>query len=135
MKGNLTRGCAIDANHMQFIANLLTIGEFAELPRHRIRKCRAMRKDRNRELLGKLKRRTVMIAIRHNDSDNRTLAAQLSKRRVPHGNRIDKEDALRSDDRARTKIGFYRAIVGLPDKQISRDFIEISGSSHHVQRE
>src|SRR6266581_9380017 len=104
MKGNLTRGCAIDANHMQFIANLLTIGEFAELPRHRIRKCRAMRKDRNRELPGKLTGCPQMIGVGNDDAGDDSLVVELSKWSLLQQNRINNKNSIRSNNRARKQV-------------------------------
>ena len=133
MKGNLTWGGTIDANHMQFIANLLTICEFAELPRHRIKKYRAMRKDRNRELLGKLTGCPQMIGVGNDDPGDDSLLVELSKWSLPQRNRINNKNSIPSNNCARKQVLLRRPIVRLPDK-IGRDFIEISSSGHHVQR-
>src|SRR5947199_10540434 len=113
MKGNLSRGCAIDANHMQFIANLVTIGELAELRRRPIRKYRAARQDRNREPLGKLRGRPQMVGIGNDDAGNHSLVVELSQWRFPQRNWINNKNSIRSDNRARTSVRLHRLIVRL----------------------
>src|SRR6266516_3423374 len=97
MQDNFARCRAFDVNHIQFITNLVTIGNLPERERRRIGKRLATREDRCGELLGKPSRGTVVVGTRYNNSRNTTGTNKLVERFALQRNWINKIRTVASD--------------------------------------
>ena len=125
MQNDFASYCALDATQKQPVTNLVPICNFPELARHLIRECFAECKDRNRELLGKLSRSTMMIGICHNNSGNPAGAEKLVERFALQRNWIDKISAAGSQDASRVKVRFNGRIITVPKSKVWSDSVEV----------
>ena len=125
MQNNLAGCCALDATQTQPLTNLVPIRNFPELARHLIREYLAARKDRNRELLGKLSRSTMVIGTCHNNSGDTVEAEKLVERFALQRNWIDKISAAGSQDASRVKVRFNGRIIAVPKSEVWGDLVEV----------
>src|SRR5260370_37582382 len=116
---------ALVANKKHAATNLVPIGNLPELARHLIREYFEACKDRNRELLGKLSRSTMVIGICHNHSGNTAGADKLVKRFALQRNWINKISAAGSPDASRVKVRFNGRIITVPKSEVWGDSVEI----------
>src|SRR5437763_17017381 len=132
MQNDFASDCALDATQKQPVTNLVPICNFPELARHIIRECFAARKDRNRELLGKLSRSTTVIGICHDNSGNTAGGDELVRRFALQRNWINKISTAGSQDASRVKVRFNGRFIAVPKREVWGGSVKIGHLTHGV---